>query len=406
MDADPPNEVLESERERVMNGFSLFTLLRQASIVRTHACNDTANHRRQITQADGSWWMHNYDSLGQVTSGKKYWSNWTPVAGEQFEYAFDNIGNRMSTTAGGDSTGYETSLRSASYTINNLNQYTSRTVPGTVDVMGLAYATAGVTVNGNAAYRKGEFYDYALPITNSTAPAWQPVTVQAALSGLTNRDTGNIFLPQTPENYTYDLDGNLLSDGRWNYTWDAENRLIGMQALSTVPSGANYQLGFVYDYHGRRIAKIAQNHAGGSWSITASNTFAYDRWNPVAELNATNNAVIRSYMWGQDLSGSAQGAGGVGGLLEETYVGSSTTNCFVAFDGNGNVGGFVNAADGTVAAQYECGPFGELIRATGPLAKANPFRSSTKYQDDETGLLYYSYRFYSASMGRWPSRDH
>jgi RHS repeat-associated protein len=39
------------------------------------------------------------------------------------------------------------------------------------------------------------------------------------------------------------------------------------------------------------------------------------------------------------------------------------------------------------------------------MAAANPFRFSTKYQDDETDLLYYGYRYYSASMGRWMSRD-
>ncbi len=51
------------------------------------------------------------------------------------------------------------------------------------------------------------------------------------------------------------------------------------------------------------------------------------------------------------------------------------------------------------------GPFGEVIRVTGPIAKANPFRFSTKYQDDETDLLYFGYRYYNASTGRWPSRD-
>ena len=51
------------------------------------------------------------------------------------------------------------------------------------------------------------------------------------------------------------------------------------------------------------------------------------------------------------------------------------------------------------------GPFGELIRATGPMAKLNPFRFSTKYQDDETDLVYYGYRYYNASTGRWLSRD-
>jgi RHS repeat-associated protein len=51
------------------------------------------------------------------------------------------------------------------------------------------------------------------------------------------------------------------------------------------------------------------------------------------------------------------------------------------------------------------GPFGEVIRATGPMAKANPFRFSTKYQDDESDLLYYDYRYYNPSTGRWNSRD-
>ncbi len=46
-----------------------------------------------------------------------------------------------------------------------------------------------------------------------------------------------------------------------------------------------------------------------------------------------------------------------------------------------------------------------MIRATGPMAKVNPFRFATKYQDDETGLLYYGYRYYDPSTGRWPNRD-
>jgi len=42
-----------------------------------------------------------YDNLGQVTSGKKYFADGTPVPGQQFEYGFDDIGNRSSTKAGG-----------------------------------------------------------------------------------------------------------------------------------------------------------------------------------------------------------------------------------------------------------------------------------------------------------------
>ena len=38
------------------------------------------------------------------------------------------------------------------------------------------------------------------------------------------------------------------------------------------------------------------------------------------------------------------------------------------------------------------------------MAKANPFRFSTKYQDDEPDL-YYGYRYYNPSTGRWINRD-
>jgi hypothetical protein len=78
-----------------------------------------------------------------------------------------------------------------------------------------------------------------------------------------------------------------------------------------------------------------------------------------------NNTRIRTCVWGSDLSVSVQGAGGVGGLLEVSYYGSAATNCFPAFDGNGNVAALINAADGTVAANDECAAFGEPVRVTG-----------------------------------------
>jgi RHS repeat-associated protein len=138
------------------------------------------------------------------------------------------------------------------------------------------------------------------------------------------------------------------------------------------------------------------------------NKFLYDGWNLVAELNP-NNTPVRTYVWGSDLSGQTgsalNGAGGVGGLLEITYYGSSTTNCFPAYDGNGNVAALINAADGTVAANYEYGPFGEVIRNTGPMGKVNPFRFSTDYYDDESDIIMYPRRPYSPSAGRFLTRD-
>ncbi len=50
-------------------------------------------------------------------------------------------------------------------------------------------------------------------------------------------------------------------------------------------------------------------------------------------------------------------------------------------------------------------PLGEVSGATGPTPKENTLRFSTKYRDGETDLLYYGYRYYSPTSGRWLSRD-
>ena len=107
-----------------------------------------ANQRTNLTLADGSQWAFGYDYLGQVTSGNKHWSDGTPVAGEQFGYGFDDIGNRLTAWAGGDNAGQN--LRTANYTNNSLNQLTSRSVPGFAQMIGSATSNATVTLWGTS----------------------------------------------------------------------------------------------------------------------------------------------------------------------------------------------------------------------------------------------------------------
>ncbi len=40
-----------------------------------------------------------------------------------------------------------------------------------------------------------------------------------------------------------------------------------------------------------------------------------------------------------------------------------------------------------------------------PHARANLFRFSSKYQDHETDLMYYGYRYYAVGFGRWLTKD-
>jgi len=350
-----------------------------------------ANQRTKDTLADGSYWVYGYDSLGQVTNACKYWSNGSPVAGQQFDYTFDTIGNRTQTQAGGDTNGLN--LRVANYSANNLNQITQRDVPPYVDVIGASILTNSVTVNGQTAYRNQEYFRQQVPANNANSALWTNIIAAGGQSV-----TGNVYVAQEPEQFSYDADGNLTNDGRWQYVWDAENRLIQMSLNTNI--GPQYKLSFAYDPQGRRIQKVVSTNGVTIYT----DNFLYDGWNLIATLSSSS-ALINSFMWGSDLSGSIQGAGGVGGLLEVSYYGTATTNCFPAYDGNGNITALVNAADGTLAADYEYGPFGEVIRATGPMARANPLRFSTEYQDDESDILMYPHRPYKPSTGTWLSRD-
>ena len=115
------------------------------------------------------------------------------------------------------------------------------------------------------------------------------------------------------------------------------------------------------------------------------------------------------YTWGNDLSGSLQGAGGIGGLLAVTTVSSETSSLspltyYPLFDANGNVTEYVTT-NGTVAARYAYDAFGDTVASTGPLAGAFTHRFSTKPFDAETGLVMYQLRPYEPGLGRWLTRD-
>jgi len=152
----------------------------------------------------------------------------------------------------------------------------------------------------------------------------------------------------------------------------------------------------------------AWNSETNNWQLTTETFFLYDGWNLIAETinSATNNSATNLFVWGLDLSGSLQGAGGIGGLLSATLGGtSSISSIFYAFDANGNVSDLIDAQSGAIVVHYNYSPFGECIVKTGAMADANTFRFSTKYWDNETDLGYWGYRYYHPDEGRWISRD-
>lgn len=326
-------------------------------------------------------------------------------------FGYDEIGNRKTATHHG---------QTSTYTPNLLNQYSARTTPAVAQLSGLAPAAASVTfklnadVVGSPVDRLGEYFFKQVPVSLN---AWSTLLTESSASRAAV--SRGLFVPAASEAFAYDADGNLKSDGRSDYTYDAENRLLTVEPLAAVKASAPAslygqirKLEFIYDYLGRRVQKTV--HAGwngSAYTTTVATRFIYQGWNLIGEYawnsSTSTLALSRSYLWGLDWSGTSQGAGGVGGLqlMRDLAAG---WNFVPAYDGNGNVMGLMHQSGGSLgsfAALFEYDAFGQTIRAEGPQAASAPFRFSTKFTDLETGLVYYGKRYYSPSFGRFINRD-
>ena len=105
---------------------------------------------------------------------------------------------------------------------------------------------------------------------------------------------------------------------------------------------------YQYDAQSRRIAKSTG---------TNKNVFLYNGWNSIADYSLSSNQFTFSHthLWGSDLSGSMQGAGGVGGLLLITDHSALITSHYATYDGNGNISEYLTTT-GTLAAPTNTTP--------------------------------------------------
>src|SRR5208337_5547999 len=127
----------------------------------------------------------------------------------------------------------------------------------------------------------------------------------------------------------------------------------------------------------------------------------------VIEERNTNNTPTTVYALGPDLSGTMEGAGGIGGILARSSgysSGSFTSHAYYHADGNGNIT-YLEDSSQDLAASYVYDSYGNAISSYGSLASANTHRFSSKEYMAGPGLYYYLYRFYDPSLERWPNRD-
>jgi len=205
------------------------------------------------------------------------------------------------------------------------------------------------------------------------------VTDATPLGGTTNyTHQGNRLDAATghePGQYSYDDNGNIISDGTQTFTYNQNNRLI------QVEQGAVTLGEYAYDGLGRRVKKTV------SGTITH---FHYDQaGNLIAETNV-DGTPLRDIIY-QDGERVAM----------EIYGAQAGTYYFL----NDHLGTPRSVIDesGQIVWQAAYPPFGKAQVLTETIV--NNFRLPGQYFGAETGLHYNYFRYYDPSTGRYLTPD-
>ena len=270
------------------------------------------------------------------------------------------------------------------YTLNDKNLRIGATLPDgntwSYDYDAMGQLTGAVKQSSGNMQLAGMSWLYD-QIGNRTSATENNVTTSYT-SNLVNQYTQ--IASQLP---TYDADGNMLTCNDWTYTWNGENRLISAESSDT-------RLEFSYDYMGRRIEKKVYSKGLFTlynWSLVKHHKFVYDGYKLIAEFDVLDaDAQPASYLWQP-----------VGLDVPLMRIADNAETYYIA-DGNKNIIALKDSSGADVST-YAYTPFGTLENPVD--GDENPFRFSSEYHDDETGLVYYNYRYYSPELGRWIKRD-
>jgi RHS repeat-associated protein len=370
---------------------------------------DLAGRLTNVTSPAGAFGC-TYTALGSGFSGRLLQELHLPGGAYVTNY-YDPVARLLGTLL--ENSGSST-LDSALYGYNAGNQRTAYTNAGGTYVLYTYDAIGQLTVVGSpvSSDRRGYAYDAAWNMNWQTNGGTLAYYVDVK-NQLTN---GNASGPMD-----YDANGNPTSQTNLfrSYEYDDENRLTAVQDyyLDEYGNPQGWRTEFEYDGLGRLRWRLEYVPAtgfsrirplvSGSWSFDHAVEYLYDGWRVIQERNEGNTPIV-SYTRGVDLSGSLEGAGGIGGLLARS-TGSPSTNwtghAYYHADGNGNITCLIDASQ-TVVARYGYDPFGAMTYQSGTNAVGydNVYRFSSK-EMHQSGMYYYGYRFYDPNLQRWINRD-
>jgi len=160
----------------------------------------------------------------------------------------------------------------------------------------------------------------------------------------------------------------------------------------------------------RRVTREETKGSSGNWVLASETRYVKGAMRVIQERNGNGDPTV-AYTRGPDLSGTVEGAGGIGGLLARSEWNSVSSawshHAFYHSDGVGNVTALAvpRGGDIALAGSYRYDPFGRLIGTPTDLAARNTQRFSSKDWHNPSGFYYFGYRFYDPATQRWLNRD-
>ena len=357
---------------------------------------DGLNRLTQITYDNNSTTTFTYNGANRITQAADSVAGTISYTYDDFDrvisqtspqgtigYTYDAAGRRTSMTVSGQSTvnysydneNHLTQITKGSATVtlayDAIARRTSLTLPNGV-VTQYTYDNASrvtaITYQNNSGTLGNLTYEYdAVGRRAKVGGTYARTNLPQPFASSTH-NARNQLTQRGSQTFTYDANGNLLSDGVRTYTWNPRDQLA-----STSGAGS---ASFQYDAFGRRVGKTV----GGS-----SVNYLYDGRNIVQELaGATPSANLLT--------------GGVDEVFSRTD--GSATLCTLSATVNSIIG--LTDGSGVEQTQYTYEPFGTTTR-TGA-ASTNPSQYTSR-ENDLNGLYYYRARYYSPSLQRFISED-
>jgi RHS repeat-associated protein len=274
--------------------------------------------------------------------------------------------------------------------------YTALPAPVTLEANKAYYLVTSVTDQGDT------WYDWNQPVSSTggvsiVSTVWAPPGGGYSRYGAGSSSYGPVGL-KSGSGAQIGVTTTLAS-----YEFDDENQLV------SVTQGTDRRTTFVYDgRQRRRVTREETKGSSGQWVLASETRYVYDGMRVIQERNI-NGVPTVAYTRGPDLSGTLEGAGGIGGLLARSeWDGSAwSRHAFYHSDGVGNVTALAvpNGNDIALAGSYRYDPFGRLIGTPTGLAAISTQRYSSKDWHNPSGFYYFGYRFYDPATQRWLNRD-